>query len=94
MAEVKNSNVITNSRVQVSVPPSDARAYSTRHFPNKYHRRLIVLAGRYEVSLEEMLNCAVGHGLSALEKIRADADAAVESEREATDGYIRNDQGT
>jgi len=83
MAETKIDSSIMGRRVQVTVPLSDARPYSTRHFPNKYHRRLIVLAGYYEVSLEEMLNCTVGHGLSALEKIRTDADAAVESEREA-----------
>jgi len=78
MAEVKKDSFIVGRNVQVSVPVSDARPYSTRHFPNKYHRRLAVLAGYYEVSLEEMLNCTVGHGLSALEKIRTDAEATVE----------------
>ncbi len=84
MAEVKKDSFISGRNVQVSVHPSDARPYSTRHFPNKYHRRLEILAHYYEVSLEEMLNCTVGHGLSALEKIRTDADANVaQAESEA-----------
>ena len=81
MAESKidNYNPTRLGRIQVSVHPSDARPYLTRHFPNKYRRRLYVLAAYYEVSLEEMLNCTVGHGLSALEKIKTDADAEVET---------------
>ncbi len=85
-----NNNYTTLSRIQVSVHPSDARPYLTRHFPNKYRRRLFVLSAYYGVSLEEMLNCAVGHGLSALEKIRAQADAEIESESEVTDGHIKD----
>ena len=77
MAEIKKDSFIAGRNVQVSVHPSDARPYSTRHFPNKYHRRLTVLAGYYEVSLEEMLNCTVGHGLLALEKIRTQAEKDV-----------------
>jgi len=53
--------------VSVSVPVQDTRPYLTRHFPNSYRRRLNRLADYYMVSLEEMLNCSVGHGLSALD---------------------------
>ena len=78
MAESK-IDYIPGRRLQVSVHPSDARPYLTRHFPNKYKRRLVQLAAHYEVSLEEMLNCSVGHGLAALEKIRK-AEAEPKSE--------------
>jgi len=95
MAESKiDSYHPTLSRVQVSVHPSDARPYLTRHFPNKYRRRLFALSAYYGVSLEEMLNCTVGHGLSALEKIKAQADAEVEAaESEVTDGHIKDPYG-
>jgi len=53
----------------ISTPIADTRPYLTRHFPNSSRRRLVRLAHYYGVSLEEMLNCSVGHGLSALEKL-------------------------
>jgi len=82
MAETKIGNYTLGRHLQVSVHPSEARPYSTRHFPDKYRQRLFHLAGYYGVSLEEMLNCSVGHGLSALEKIRTQAEAEAGSEVE------------
>jgi len=80
MAESRiNDNYPTLSRIQVTVHPSDARPYLTRHFPNKYRRRLFALSAYYGVSLEEMLNCTVGHGLVELEKIKAQAVAEIEA---------------
>jgi len=75
MAEIKKDSFIVGRHLQVSVHPSEARPYSTRHFPDKYHRRLLRLSSYYGTSLEEMLNCSVGHGLSALERIRTQQEA-------------------
>jgi len=55
--------------VQVTTSVSDSRPYLTRHLPNSYRRRIQKLAANYEVSLEEMMNCVLGHGLVVLEKI-------------------------
>jgi len=88
----------------ISTPVADTRPYLTRHFPNSYRRRLVQLAHYYGVSLEEMLNCSVGHGLSALEKLMTEEievklvkeiSAKVETaESEADDnGHISDDQG-
>jgi len=84
MAEIKKDSFIVGRNAQVTVQLSDARPYSTRHFPNKYHRRLLVLAAHYSVSLEEMLNCTVGHGLAALERIRTKEESEPEPESEAS----------
>ena len=86
MAEIKKDSFIVGRNAQVSVELTDARPYSTRHFPNNYRRRLVRLSAYYSVSLEEMLNCSVGHGLSALERIRTKEEAEVESE--VTDEHI------
>jgi len=55
--------------IQISATVSDTRPYLTRHLPNSYRRRIQKLAQFYEVTQEEMTNCVLGHGLSALEKL-------------------------
>jgi len=54
----------------VSCDLNDCRPYLTRHLPNSYRRRVQALAEHFGVSQEEMVNCTLGYGLSALEQIK------------------------
>jgi len=88
--DIDNDVSAPRTRVSISTPVADTRPYLTRHLPNSYRRRLSQLANYYEVSLEEMLNCSVGHGLSALEMLKTVAEA--KALEEAAESEVENEQ--